>query len=479
MVWPRSDDFWFAAPVAIPVLLLGTALAVVASLRLLRVRRICRHLCQGEIAGSRSLRSRFVWLGPVLGGIVLVWCGFLWSRYHQARATALDPEHTAWWTNATIDQGFALTNAFVWIGPTLAVVLVAFAIELVARSELASLGRARELAATLPDGFESPAVRAWLRHPGPRLAPILGAVGLVVIGGILPFACAGSNLVGWGRCALSRNCPGVPIEAHFDPGFRDAVFGRATPWFTAAAWSFGVCVLAAVVLVAWAVRASARARERNCPGLVSVPLAPRRCWVVTGCSLVGAVGLWLLGEPLRAEAAAPIPSGYAWYCGCLCLHPPDPPEGRGPDLPREGPQLTLGRQMILLDMGPIDLERFSRVLASIRESWEKEHGREVFPGHLSLSVDRDVTIDRVRAALEQMERAGYHEIDAMLSEHVTLHRPVLGVRTGVRYSAIRFRVGTSPADTVVDLEGIKTWGEFLQRIGVIREQGKVPLVIAR
>jgi hypothetical protein len=307
---------------------------------------------------------------------------------------------------------------------------------------------------------------SWWARARPKAGPLLLAVSVFVLGGVLPLS---ATLHGYVESAMESECAG--------PCRRERVLAmeQARPRFRFAA---------GIASASFAVSAFLLGRSRR-------ERAPAPSWSFIAATALpccaAAAALFWHARPLAAENARPISMDHAFSNATLALVAPPLTEGVGPDELAEGPLVRIGSDATTVDgMRVGDGSELEGMLRHKRELWQSLH-----PGESpDRSVLVDVAPDRPAALLardlDRIHAAGNPSIRFLLTHVVRDDRPVLGHLVGQSRSAVVTTLASSEADCgtqPVTIERVAldsgSTGALLERLVAFRREDKRVCIVTR
>jgi hypothetical protein len=279
----------------------------------------------------------------------------------------------------------------------------------------------------LPSSAAVAAAVCWWGRGRARHGPLFLAVGLFVLGAVVPFSVTLHGYASSG--ARNEWCVG--------PCRRERVLDmeRERPRFRFAAGVASAAIAGAALLLCWSRRQKSRA---------SLPKSLTAASSLSCCA--GAVVLFWHARPIARENAQPISMDHSFANASLSILAPVLTEGVGPDQAGDAPLVRLGASGTTLDAVPAESDsELEEMLRAKRQLWLSAHGGAAFPGMVLIDVAPGMPVGRLARQLDRIHAAGYRAVRFLLADVQRQERPLLGPLVGQSVTAVAAELASSGA----------------------------------
>jgi uncharacterized protein YigE (DUF2233 family) len=161
---------------------------------------------------------------------------------------------------------------------------------------------------------------------------------------------------------------------------------------------------------------------------------------VVSASLVATVALERVGSALAWENDHPIDPDFSSANCSTCIPGPPGVARRGPDAVRDGVSVVLGPELSVDGAAVPSADALFHYLRRKRELWQQLQPGESFPGAVVVNPGATTRVGELEQGLLACWRAGYPNVQLLLSELDDQTRPLLGRVRGRRDSALSLQL---------------------------------------
>ena len=202
---------------------------------------------------------------------------------------------------------------------------------------------------------------------------------------------------------------------------------------------------------------------------------PGGSWWLPALCLLGAIGFWAAARPLRAEIALPWPDSPS---AALTINRVTTPAVDGPDAIPAAEVVTVGKDLLLSNGSPRDLETLHDVLVVMRNNYRLLHPGELPDENLAVVCAPDTPAQALVEVLRIAKATEYRRPAFAFGKETTIERPTMGTQRRWHWTAAKALIPGVGPETSTPVVTV-TVGDYpdcdgvARAVAAVRRSGKI------